>query len=143
MTREEFSYIQHLKHREKLIGKKINYYKVLAYSHAVKRSGNGYKKFYKCQCRCGKVFTCQASNRQKSCGCLKGKGKSGLGGCKLTFEQAEAARALYASGAGYSRKDIAAMYGVKPSVIYKLLSGKSYTRNPKDPLFPKKPKKRL
>jgi hypothetical protein len=119
---------KHENSKNSKIGKKIGLLKVIRFSHW-KEEKTRRRPYYFCKCRCGNVCCIRGDWDVKSCGCLHKKNILRGESCpisKLTNKQASAIRELYRSGAGYTGRQLANMFGISEHIVSHILNDKSY-----------------
>jgi hypothetical protein len=116
---------KHLEARERKLKITTNpNIQIIAFSHW-EQGEKRRKSFYLYKCKCGKFFTARNDYTPQSCGCMRYKNmKKGEDSwnAKLTNKQAKAIRELYASGIGYTKRQIAEMFGESEYLIGDLIN---------------------
>lgn len=122
------NFSKHLLSKDSLIGQKNGRLRIVAFSHWEYKKDRR-RAYYKVKCKCGNESIVRDVWAVKSCGCLqidsilRGENQSSA---KLTNSQARAIREFKKSNIGYTRRQLANMFGVDDGLISRILNGKSY-----------------
>lgn len=121
------NYKKHLNSSKRIIGKKINNFKILGFAYW-KQEEKRRKAFYKCKCKCGNICYLRTDwiKNALSCGCDRGKLKGEqLWNAKLKDKEVKAIREMKESGM-YSQRKVASMFQVNEQLISRVILRKSY-----------------